>query len=221
MRRERYRNGPPLPPRPAIANTAEFVLGFLYDAQPCQNILHVRNDTPLGAWDAAGLNATAAAIKGWWSSTGKNYSAGTNSLQSIKGTDLGTAGGGTQVLYTTGLPEAAAGGNQALPNNVTLAISLRTTQTGRSHRGRLYHVGMTVPVLDPTDSSRVAAAHLAEYMTSYNALKTAIEGSRTGMTLHWVIVSWKLVDSFAIDHIQIDPVIDSQRRRLPNHNRHR
>lgn len=210
-----------MPPRPAIANTAEFVLNFLYDAQPCQNIVHVRDDTPLAAWDTPGLTATASAIKDWWHLTGKNFSAGTNSLQSIKGTDLGTAGGGTQVLYTTGLPEAAAGGAQALPNNCTLAISLRTTQTGRSHRGRLYHVGMTTLFMDATDSSRVGAAVLTQLMTDYNDLKTRIEASRVGHTLHWVIVSWKLIDSFAIDHIQIDPVIDSQRRRLPGHNRHR
>lgn len=210
-----------MPPRPAIANTAEFVLNYLFDGQPCQNIVHARVDTPLAAWDSAGLINTATAIKEWFRVQGAFQSGTNNSLQSIKATDIGVAGGGTQVLFNTGLPIAGQAASVPLPNNVTLAISLRTNLTGRSHRGRIYHVGMVVDDLSSTDSSRVKSAKLAALLTSYQALKTGIEGSRTGLTVHQVIVSWHLVDSFALDHIQIDEVIDSQRRRLPNHNRHR
>jgi hypothetical protein len=71
----------------------------------------------------------------------------------------------------------------ALPSWVTIAISLRTPFSGRSRRGRLYHVGMS--------DSRVVGDYITEaaaeaYIDAYEALRLDLFAGN----LRWVVVSY-------------------------------
>ena len=71
----------------------------------------------------------------------------------------------------------------ALPSWITIAISLRTPYSGRSRRGRLYHVGMS--------DSRVVGDYITEaaataYIDAYEALRLDIFAAN----LRWVVVSY-------------------------------
>lgn len=142
-------------------------------------------------------------------------------LQSIRAVDIGVAGGGVTVLDTTGLPAAGTAGSTGnMPNNVTIAISLRTGHAGRSHRGRIYHVGMYAGQLDST-AQQLSSGALAAFQTNYTALMNQLSACGGGTLCQLAVASWKLLSAFPVTGIQIDPYLDSQRRRLPFHNRHR
>lgn len=105
-----------------------------------------------------------------------------------------------------------------LPNNVTLAISFRTSGRGKSSRGRNYALGLTESSLSSTLGQSVQTTYAADLVAAYNALFVGLPTDWT-----WVIIS-RSVNGAPRANALITPVqsviltdltIDSQRRRLP------
>jgi hypothetical protein len=128
--------------------------------------------------------------------------------------DLSTANG----IYTS-VDVDAQGGDMvdALPSYVTVAISLRTPFSGRSRRGRLYHVGMSD---DRVTGDYVTTAAETAYINAYNQLRSDLIAE----DLSWGVLSYiengapRVTPLFtAITNILlVDRKVDHQLRRSPN-----
>jgi len=104
-----------------------------------------------------------------------------------------------------------------LPSNVTLCVSLRSSSSGRSARGRLYWMGLVEgDVTGNVVSTPRGAAIVAAVQAMIAALTTA--------GYAWVIVSYFTNNAprvggpvyFLVQNaLIVDSVVDSQRRRLP------
>lgn len=105
----------------------------------------------------------------------------------------------------------------ALPNNVSLCVSLRSNFAGRSARGRLYWIALYESVVT---LNTVDAAHVTAITEAVRQLDVNI----TSLGFQWMIVSFISngvprpggpVYFEVNDVLVVDPVVDSQRRRLP------
>jgi len=202
--------------RPPTENTAEVTMTFLQDGQYLINKHHFLNTA---GWDEGSLNNLGTAVREWWDTQLKQVVANTVSLVEIEVVDL-TAGSGLGITVQTGLPIAGAGTQPALPNNVTLAVKKGTGLVGRSFRGRTYHIG-----LKETDvtGNTVGSAELNYLRNAYDALREP-EGMVIPVDMCVLSEVSGGVQRAAgictpVTGIGIDPVIDSQRRRLPGRGR--
>jgi len=190
---------------------AEIGLQFVWQGQLCANVLHARKDTP---WSSAELVALSDAAVGWISNDWNDAAISSASCVGVKSIDLSTE------LGAIGLPTTfeAVPGNLAatnVPTSATVAVSLRTAFRGRSFRGRVYHVGVSLAHI--TDS-RLNATGQAVLSTVYNALVTRIAATAGGLC-----VLSRFHDhakratgvGFLVTSIAINTALDSQRRRLP------
>jgi hypothetical protein len=136
-------------------------------------------------------------------------------LDSVHCTDLSSSTG----FVTDFVPEESAVGEldtAALPNNVAICISFRSTARGRTGRGRNYVCGFPDnSMVGSTLNTDVGIALVA----AYNLIQTAMSEE----SAVWVIVS-RFVDLAPREEgisrtvssiILVDLVGDSQRRRLP------
>lgn len=104
-----------------------------------------------------------------------------------------------------------------LPNNCTLAIKRQTGLAGRQNRGRVFHVGLTEDLLSGVNT--VAQSQAALLATHYSSL---LASQLTDNAVTEVIYHRKLgTGTTVLGYVCSDFVLDSQRRRLPGHNRHR
>lgn len=103
-----------------------------------------------------------------------------------------------------------------LPSQVTLAISLRTGLSGRSNRGRLFHVGLRQA---QTSGSYLDPGEVPAIIECYTELRDAFQV----VNMNWVIASFQ-EDGLAknpatmrtvTDIILTDTILDSQDRRTP------
>lgn len=128
---------------------------------------------------------------------------------------------GPEATFSATLPAAGTLGQPPLPNNVTIAVSLRSGNTGRSARGRWYWQGLT--------EGQVTGNQVAD--GTQNAIDAALTNLRlaiAGIDRQWVIASFFSgggprpggpVYFPVTDILLVDGVIDSQRRRLPGRGR--
>lgn len=156
----------------------------------------------------------------WWTVNMSPALSDNTLLREIYVTDLTTA---TSGAATQPAPAPAPTGGRTgapSPNNVSLAVSFRTAQRGRSFRGRNYIAGINEP---DTEWNQISAALEGLILAGYNALLTA------PFSGDW---EWGVVSRFAnkaprvtgvftpITSVTIvDRTIDSQRRRLPSRGR--
>lgn len=191
--------------------TMELTARYLYDGQQVENVFHVRSSTVAGITE---MTAAAAAYKSWWTDHGKPISPTTLALQSILVKTLSTPID-PGIEYTTGLPEAGTSSGAQLPNNATLAVKWITAFRGRSYRGRTYHLGlMETQVVGNTVDPGALGIIKAVYQGLLDGLTAAgiplVVGSKIGAKVErFVGLSTPVVA------LQIDPIVDSQRRRLP------
>lgn len=196
----------------AVPNVSQFQMVFTYDSQRCINTIHVQH---VSGWLQANQITVAGVLKDWWNSSIKPIAPPTLSLIQIDYRDLSTYDGvgGT---YVTGLPSAGLSSFAQLPNNVTLAVALKTARRGRSYRGRLYHLG-----LDESEvtGNQVLPGIITQLSDAYGDLMDNVNNV-PDCTL--VIVSRysnktpRLAGvATPVTGITVEPTIDSQRRRLP------
>lgn len=128
---------------------------------------------------------------------------------------------GPEATFSAGLPAAGGLGQPSLPNNVTIAVSLRTGLTGRSARGRWFWQGLTEGQVVAND---VTAGTGVSIVAAIDNLLSAIGDLGYDVT----IVSFRSggvprpggpVYFTVTDALLVDTVTDSQRRRLPGRGR--
>lgn len=206
----------PYAPAPGVA---EFVLQFTSYGDEQLNILDVHHKDGT-AWTATQLNAMITTIHSWWSTTGKSQCATDFSLLKIRARDLTTANGSETEQDVT---EAGTATGGAAPENASLAVKKSTGLAGRGFRGRIYHVGLTKTMIN---GDTVLDTPAGTILASYNSLLTAINAvtncelcivhSQAGNTP----LNPRTNTPVLVFHLA-DTIVDSQRRRLKGHNRHR
>lgn len=196
-----------------VANTAQFELRYTAAGQDCANTLYFRR---IGGWDGPGLSNACESLWGWWKTTLAPSVSNAVVLREVYGFDLSTADGPTGTY--AGIPPASGGDTSPLlPNNVSIAVSFRTARRGRAYRGRNYFLGLTEGVVT---NSTVAEARLTSIVSAYLALALeddVIPGG-TWVVCHRYSGRTPLTTGTAepiTDVVIVDPIVDSQRRRLP------
>lgn len=196
-------------------NCAEMVLVFTVESQICANVFHLKGETP---FDATSLATMAVLFRDWWDTNLKNHCNAVVSLDRIRGRALDTDHS-PSVEVTSGMPLAGTSMSQAMPNNVTVAVKWQTGLSGRSYRGRTYHVGLNE---GQVSANEVTPTGITALTNAYNALLTAINGTPYAL----VVLSRynnnqprATAVATEIDGVSIDTFIDSQRRRLPGRGR--
>lgn len=185
---------------------------FLCGGQYVENVLHYICDaTP----DSTLANQLAALYVAWWDANRDVLFATGLSLQMVKWTileDNDDPGG----LFTEGLPLAGLVSQDMMPNNVSVAVSLLTNNRGRSYRGRIYHVQL---LRTQVEGNTLTVGALNNIKTAYEEIMSfstlvgpAVLGVASRVSGGVERVNGVITP---VTSIKVDPVIDSQRRRLP------
>jgi hypothetical protein len=194
-----------------VENTIQVELRYIVLAQQCENTLYFYNDE---GYSASDLITLTGLVGDWWDEYLRPYQGAAVTMNEIYATDLTTATSPTYSDTTRNGQAGEATATAILPTNVTLTVSFRTQGRGRSARGRNYFVGLTEGsvVGNTVDTGIVTGIEAA-----YNNIPTAI-----GYPWTWVVVSRYFngaprtegLRQTVTNAICVDPLVDSQRRRL-------
>lgn len=198
-----------------VPNVSMHLVNMRQYNQEIQNVFHVLH----GDQPTAGAIAQANDIIGdWWIASLAPNISDTVTAVSIIGTDQ-TVQNGAQA--TLAFPTTAEGGvsTPPLPSGTTVAISWRTGFSGRSFRGRTFHVGLVEAQVD--GNSLVENVRITLGL-AYTQLIADLE--LAGLFL---VVASRYANNAPrttgiatiINTVLIDPAIDSQRRRLSGRGR--
>lgn len=182
------------------------------DQQPVENTFHYK---PTVAITRDLLSSMCNTYITWANASIGNWSTQTGLLK-VLARDLTTQAGLTFEAQPVP-PVTGHNASQPLPNNVTIAIKRQSGLAGRALRGRVFHFGMAEDFLQEFNTLSVSFG---------NTLVAAYEGLMTAMVADneapEVILHRKLGTSTPVaNYVLTDFTLDSQRRRLPGHNRHR
>jgi hypothetical protein len=184
---------------------------FLDDGQKVENVYHLDGAAPANGADLVDM---AILFADWWDVTMQPLVTDVVQLVAVVAKALDTESS-PAIEYVTGLPLTGGDTTGSLPNNVTLAVKWLTGLSGRSFRGRTYHIGLSK---DQVADNIVVATPLAAIVAAYNTLISdttsagrfmAVASSITGGAPRTTGVMTPIVSATA------DNTIDSQRRRLP------
>lgn len=183
------------------------------DGQVCENTLWFQSS---GDFNASDLLDLGNGVLEWW---GAQMAPGISDQVSITGanvTDMRTQTG-PGVFVLPAAPMAGEGTSPPLPNNVALCISFRTAFRGRSARGRNYIFGL--------QENQSTKSHVDAGVTDFfqDAYATMIGAGTLVAGWQWSVVSritagnprTSALVRPVIAAVIVDPVLDSQRRRLP------
>ena len=192
------------------ANTARVNMKYTSNAQKVENVFYFHKSGP---WSSTDLTALAAAVSARWTSIIKPTQNNGITLDTIDVTDMSVEGG-TGVTTTVGATGGNSGGALA-PNNVTLVTKFATGLTGRSHRGRVYFIGLGKDMI----SGNQAASGIASGLTT--AWQSFFTGVATDTTSQHAVVSychnkvWRTsAEVTPVTGYSTEGNLDSQRRRL-------
>lgn len=195
-----------------VPNTAQVEVIFTSNGSIVENVYHVEKPAP---WSQPELQDLNEAFEDWWRINLAGHQPTTMVLQRIDSRDLTAESAPFDSRPCVG---ACAGTDvsAALPNNATLAVKWTTGLTGRSFRGRTYHIGLGE---DKVVGDTVQDAHRLELQTAYNALRTALQQ----IDPTWVLVVVSRITNGVprpsgvttpIVAASVNGTVDSQRRRL-------
>lgn len=198
-----------------IPNTAEVAVRVLQDGQNLANVWHVRYQ---GEPTTTTMQTIASTTITFWQDQLRPLVPGTVQLLEVSVVDQSEEGG-IAALLAPSSNNAGTSTNPAMPNATTIAVKKNTGRAGRSYRGRVYHVGLTeIQVQD----NRITPTATAAINTAYSTLITRY----TAINCEWVVASTQNNNvprvvgvATPIVGVSVDPVIDSQRRRLPGRGR--
>lgn len=198
-------------PRVAV-NVAEVSMRYDWDNQRVENVFHVRKNE--GA-DSPDLPLIATAFDAWHENYLVPLQSNSLKLREIYVVDITTP---TSPAHTEPILPARAGARSSasLPNSVTLAVSLRTAQRGRSHRGRSYVLGLCE---DQIALNQVDPATVTLYLVAYEQLRQdLITAGHELVVTSFYTAGAPRASGLSTDVTSIsivDDVVDTQRRRLP------
>jgi len=225
---------------------AQVVIKYLMDGQPCENVFYVQKlhqDTEFGdpapaAFDDGAAAVVADRVEQWLN---PHWAAFAHSLASAVETNIiwNTVAGigpleGRVFTYGAG-PIVGTNSGDALPNNCTIAVELRTGLLGRSFHGRMYVVGLNDGHLDVDAPNRLKLTSVSDIIALFGNLSDSLN-NHTGEigvfpqdrfpmgVMSFVHDGSDRAEALFTLETQMtlsDPFLDSMRRRLPAHNRHR
>lgn len=193
-----------------VPNVAQVEVRMTLDSQRIENTLYFEKAAP---WGIVQLQALTADIRAWWIALVAPLVSASVALNTVFARDL-TFANSTQAEVSGGV--SGTRGGPVLPSNVSLCVSFRTGQTGRSFRGRNYIVGLTEgDVIGNLVDDPLVQSYIDAYL---GLLPIATENAS-----EWVVVSRHTNGSPRVSGIGtpitsvvvVDRVVDSQRRRLP------
>lgn len=196
-----------------VPNTVLAEVRMAIHGQRVENTLYF---THSAGWTTATATTLANNLITWWTVNVKPQVVAELELIEVVVSDLNVADSfQVTVPSPTPHPVGSASG-EGFPNNVSLTISLRTANRGRSFRGRNYLVGIPENV---GSLSQVTSAYAAAVQAAWNTIP-ASTASAGGV---WVVASRfhnKLprvtgVTTPITAVVIVDNFVDSQRRRLP------
>lgn len=187
--------------RLGVADSWSVSLGLSSENMPASGV-------DLDTW----LSSISDDILGWWSAN----DGGVSSIQS-NSTHLDVARAyatraGQTAAYAVGqhIFTAPAGVNSALnPQQSAMVATLRSTQAGRSGRGRIYVPAVGAQLQNSqfkADDVNSVAAATAELCTAING--STLAGGQTHVVVAGLVYPWPVVDA-----IRCDSIPDNQRPR--------
>lgn len=189
---------------------------FLQDLQKVQNVhYYLVDETP----NEDTARALAASYVAWFDTEMQNIVSSQVSLIKVVCTIMETETS-PGIEYTTGLPISGGNLSPAMPNNVTVAVKWTTGFRGRSYRGRTYHIGLCeIQVLN----NEIIPETVSDLIGAYGELIALDTDVGPGIMciasrFHNKVQRVTGVATPVTD-LAVDPVIDSQRRRLPGRGR--
>lgn len=198
-------------------NTAQVEIRALYFGEKVENTLWFQKGSAITAAD---LNALTEAVHDGWVGSALPLLPSGYQLTEVVATDFTTATSGVATFPATG-SEVGAESSPGLPGNVSITISFRTANRGRSFRGRNYWVGLTEATVA---ANEVTSARIGEIISCYVAVVAVAEGEGWN---HVIASRYSGVDSdgkpiprangvmtVVTTYIVVDTHVDSQRRRL-------
>lgn len=196
-----------------VANTLMVEVRMANDNQLIENTLYFQAKTDAADPSLVGLGN---AVLLWWNASYRVALPNAVSLREIHISDLTTE---TSDVYTQAAPvpnPVGAGAAPVLPNNVTIAVSFRTSRRGRSFRGRNYFAALAE---DQVVANNITGPTAAAIVGAYEDL---LDGP---LADDW---QWGVVSRYSggapraagiftpvTSVLVTDTVVDSQRRRLP------
>lgn len=201
-----------------IPNCAEVDMVYNFNGQNVENVYHIKGTAP---WDATSLNTLNNLLGNWETSVAAPIRSNFVELVKIHSRDMSVANG-PEIDTTFAVPGALTA--EPMPQNVTIAVKAQTGLAGRAYRGRSFWIGLVVSdqggtagQITPAKANQILNAMTQLLSVAYpNGGQMVVVHRREGTT--WIdppvqtpVVSWAFSDLN----------IDSQRRRLPGHNRHR
>lgn len=204
----------PFQPVPKVAEVRMIFQAF---GQEMQNIYHVHTTE---TWSGEFLENLADTFLAWYTSDLRDLQSSSVTLEAIKVRDLSEEFAGyfeiTPVADNVGTRESPM-----LPGNVTAVTTWTTGLTGRSTRGRTYHIGLTE---DAVTGNELTGGFQAAMFIAYNNLISEISTEEAAWTLR--VVSrvqggLTLLEALSYEIIAnaLDSNTDSQRRRLAGRGR--
>lgn len=182
------------------------------DGQPCENTFYYK---VTGTIDIAKLTAIANSYITWAAAHVDQWATNCRLLK-VYMRDLTTQHSATVDIIPTSSVVGTKTGN-ALPNNVTFALKRMTGLAGRANRGRIYHLSVVED--DRDGDNQYTPARATSLVTNLNTLLAA---QNTANSAQEVVFHRNLgTGTTVIGYTFTDLDLDSQRRRLPGHNRHR
>lgn len=196
-----------------VANCASVELIYALNQEICENVFHVQKAS---AYSLADLQAVRGIVNNWDSVSQSPFRGANSFLNRIRTRALDTVGAPFEDFT---LPVARQGlqGGIALPGNATWCVKKATLSSGRSFRGRWYHVGLTSNFYGTT-ADNISALAASNVLAALNQLIANLAAG--GHTM--VVVSYvhnKACRSTGVttqvtQFTAVDTLIDSQRRRL-------
>lgn len=199
----------PAPPAPGIASLEAI---WSQEDQLVENTFHY---ALTGTIDVAALQQIVVAYT-TWATTHSGIFHDACSLVKLDARDLSSSSGAS-VQVNVIPPIVGTGGPGALPNNVTFSLKRLSGLRGRANRGRIYLIGVADSHLQ-VGAQELTNAFAATSITAYNDLLAGMLASAGAeeVILHRALGTGTKV----IEYGFADLFMDSQRRRLPGHNRH-
>lgn len=182
------------------------------DGQIIENRFHVN---VLGEPTSGNLSTLNGAVQAWITASYLPRLPDEVTITEVRLTSLHEQNG---IQLSSPMSATGAGTTGAMPNEVTLCVSLRTGFVGRSARGRFYLLGLPLDVM--LDQNRVLAAYRTAVATALQSLISTIQAAGFVM----VIVSYVNNGAprpggpvyFVVSSAVVtDDIVDSQRRRRP------
>lgn len=197
----------------AAAGVASVDVIWTQDEQTVENTFHYHRTA---AWDLASLEGLANTYLAWVS-TRTSMFADVCQLVKVYARDLTTASSASVEVVPPAMIEGANASGQ-MPMNVTWALKRLTGLAGRANRGRLYMIGLSENQIG-SDRQTILPSQATNFRVQYDALLSAQLADNTAqeVILHRALGTHTDVTEYGWS----DYFLDSQRRRLPGHNRHR